>query len=49
MGRWGDREMGRFPVVCQGSVVRVGRRPKVGGIIVPVSFWEVSAQIGLSS
>jgi len=40
MGKWGY-----FSVVCQGTVVRVvpvGRRSKVGGIIVPVSFWEVS-------
>ena len=26
-----------------GGVVRVGRHSKVGGIIVPVSFWKVSA------
>ena len=37
-----------YSVVRQGSVVRVvrvvrvGRRSKVGGIIVLVSFWEVS-------
>ncbi len=30
-------------VVCVVCVVWVGRRPKVGGIIVPASFWEVSA------
>jgi len=29
--------------VPQGSVGSVGRRSKVGRIIVPVSFWEVSA------
>jgi len=35
-------------VVPQGSVGKVGsvgRRLKVGGIIVPVSFWEVSATL----
>ena len=30
-------------VVYQASVGSVGKRPKIGGIILPVSFWEVSA------
>jgi len=32
-------------VVRVGKVVRVGRHSKVGGIILPVSFWEVSATL----
>jgi len=31
--------------VRQGNVVRVGIHSKLGGIIVPVSFWEMSATL----